>query len=132
MKKHGAHYYRPCLHSDPALLTQLARFSNISLISANASRQKLNAQLTEILDGKQIIEMMPAPAQQAAEKRTEKPTASEQRVMTLLRAGYSVTQIAGQLCRSVKTVSTYKRQIMRKFGVTSEVALFAQKYENHS
>ncbi|MBW7981901.1 response regulator transcription factor [Enterobacillus tribolii] len=117
----------------PALLMQLARFSNVSLISANASRQKLNAQLTEILDGKQVIEMMPAPApaQQVAEKRREKLTASEQRVMALLRAGFSVTQIAGQLCRSVKTVSTHKRQIMRKLGVTSEVALFAQKYENH-
>lgn len=113
----------------PALLLQLVAFPNVSVISAEASRQRISAQIAEILAGKRVLEMMPEATATVAPKTKERLTNSEQRVMALLQAGLSVTQIAGQLCRSVKTVSTHKRQIMRKFGVTSEVALFARNGE---
>ena len=58
-------------------------------------------------------------------------TKSESKVYVMLRSGYSVTQIAHQLSRSVKTISSHKRKIMQKFGVTSEVEMFAKFKDEH-
>lgn len=50
---------------------------------------------------------------------------SEQRVLTCLLGNGSVTTTARLLHKSVKTVSTQKRTIMKKLGVAHEVALYA-------
>jgi two-component system capsular synthesis response regulator RcsB len=48
----------------------------------------------------------------------------ESEVMRLYLSGSSVTGIAGQLCRSVKTISRQKNSAMRKLGATNERELF--------
>ncbi|MGO4810696.1 response regulator [Cupriavidus sp. 2MCAB6] len=48
----------------------------------------------------------------------------ESEVMRLYLSGNSVTGIAGQLCRSVKTISRQKNSAMRKLGATNERELF--------
>ncbi|MBW7984965.1 helix-turn-helix transcriptional regulator [Enterobacillus tribolii] len=52
-------------------------------------------------------------------------TESERRVLKWLLAGYDIAQIAGQIRRSVKTVSTHKRNIMKKLEVSNDDELFA-------
>lgn len=49
----------------------------------------------------------------------------EQQVLNALLNGHSVSDIAHQQARSVKTVSFQKRHLMQKLGLHSEVELFA-------
>lgn len=49
----------------------------------------------------------------------------EQLVLNALLTGLSVTDIAYQQGRSVKTVSYQKRRLMQKLGLNNDVALFA-------
>lgn len=50
-------------------------------------------------------------------------TLAERRVLEHLRRGYSGVEIARLLFRSQKTVSSHKRNIMRKLGVKNDVEL---------
>lgn len=50
---------------------------------------------------------------------------SEIKVYSLLQEGFSITQIAKKISRSVKTVSAHKRNMMGKLGIDSEVELYA-------
>ena len=47
----------------------------------------------------------------------------ELRVLTSIASGYSVTDIARQLCLSVKTVSTYRTRVMEKLSLSSNAEL---------
>jgi DNA-binding NarL/FixJ family response regulator len=51
----------------------------------------------------------------------------EHQVMLMLAAGKSVSDIAGELCLSVKTISTYRTRIMDKMGMkkNAELTLYA-------
>ncbi|MDX7744037.1 LuxR C-terminal-related transcriptional regulator [Aeromonas veronii] len=51
-------------------------------------------------------------------------TAKESEVVRLLASGMSVTQVADNLHRSVKTISTQKKSAMIRLGITSDSALF--------
>ncbi|CAM4261793.1 helix-turn-helix domain-containing protein [Serratia silvae] len=50
---------------------------------------------------------------------------SEIKVYSLLQEGFSISQIAKKISRSVKTVSAHKRNMMGKLGIESEVELYA-------
>jgi DNA-binding NarL/FixJ family response regulator len=47
----------------------------------------------------------------------------ELEVMRLLASGKRVSEIADELCLSVKTVSTYRTRILRKLGVRTTAAI---------
>lgn len=51
----------------------------------------------------------------------------EHQVMLMLAEGQSVSDIAGELCLSVKTISTYRTRIMAKMGMkkNAELTLYA-------
>ncbi|HHQ4738550.1 response regulator [Aeromonas veronii] len=51
-------------------------------------------------------------------------TPKESEVVRLLASGMSVTQVAKYLHRSVKTISTQKKNAMARLGITSDSALF--------
>lgn len=51
-------------------------------------------------------------------------TPKESEVVRLLASGMSVTQVAEYLHRSVKTISTQKKNAMARLGITSDSALF--------
>ncbi|MBW7981539.1 helix-turn-helix transcriptional regulator [Enterobacillus tribolii] len=114
----------------PTLLSHLAQEPTVSLISLTEPREVLSKQVTQILNGEKIINLNidaeKGNTRPPAQKKRAALTESERRVLSLLRAGYSVTQIANQQERSVKTISTHKRRIMQKFGAKSEVELFAR------
>ncbi|ALR76890.1 helix-turn-helix transcriptional regulator [[Enterobacter] lignolyticus] len=50
-------------------------------------------------------------------------TETESKILAFLRDGKSGVEISRSLFRSQKTVSSHKRNIMRKFGVTDDLAL---------
>jgi DNA-binding NarL/FixJ family response regulator len=57
----------------------------------------------------------------------EKLSDREYQVMLLLASGKTVTQVADELCLSVKTISTYRRHILEKmqFGTNAEITMYA-------
>jgi DNA-binding NarL/FixJ family response regulator len=57
----------------------------------------------------------------------EKLSDREYQVMLLIASGKTVTQIADELCLSVKTISTYRRHILEKmqFSTNAEITMYA-------
>lgn len=55
----------------------------------------------------------------------------EFQVMGMLVAGKSITDIAGELNLSVKTVSTHKTRLMQKMGMTNQADLIRYAMENN-
>ncbi|UBM43004.1 LuxR C-terminal-related transcriptional regulator [Hafnia paralvei] len=51
-------------------------------------------------------------------------TPEEKKVVLLMNKGLSSVMIATLLNKNIKTVSSYKRSIMRKIGVRSNVQLY--------
>lgn len=106
-------------------LNVLSGLSSISLIALQTPEILLIEQLRRIISGEIII------SSQFSSQPTRLPapyelTVTEMRVLELLHAGFSVTQIANRLSRSVKTVSAHKRNIMTKLRVDNEISLFSR------
>ena len=57
----------------------------------------------------------------------EKLSDREYQVMLLIASGKTVTQIAEELCLSVKTISTYRRHILEKmqFATNADITMYA-------
>lgn len=51
-------------------------------------------------------------------------TTKEAEVLRLLATGYNVTDVAKTLCRSIKTISTQKRNAMHKLGLRNDKELY--------
>jgi two-component system invasion response regulator UvrY len=55
----------------------------------------------------------------------------EFQVLRLIAAGESVTEIAAELCLSVKTVSTYRARMLEKMNLTTNAELIHYAMQNH-
>lgn len=106
-------------------LIALSGQPSLSVIALQTPETALIQQLQQVLAGKQVISPRLLP-QLSAPLVSYVLTRSELRVLELLQAGYSVTQVAGRLQRSVKTVSGHKRHLMQKLRVDNEIALFSR------
>lgn len=83
------------------------------LIVLHRIRRKLNSDTCEVR-GKKIVMGLKKPV------ALMPLSAKERTVIEYLHKGLSVTQTAERVNRSVKTVSTQKRQAMRKLGIRCE------------
>lgn len=115
---------------DIDLLLHLLTGRRISLLSRREPEEAALALIGNALQGKsaasplilQTLNHFPyAIRNQIATGLTE----TERRILKWLLAGYGVLQIASQTRRSVKTVSTHKRNIMKKLHVATDAELFA-------
>lgn len=71
-----------------------------------------------------LAEPRPGPADAGEAGTMPRLSPREAEVVRLFVQGFSVTQIAEQLRRSVKTVSQQKNDAMRKLGIASHVQLY--------
>lgn len=55
----------------------------------------------------------------------------EFQVMTMMGTGKSVTEIAGELALSVKTITTYRARIFEKIGITYNAQLLSYIYKHN-
>jgi two-component system, NarL family, invasion response regulator UvrY len=55
----------------------------------------------------------------------------EYQVMLMLASGKSVKEIAGELCLSVKTISTYRSRVMEKMNMKKNAELTLYAIQNH-
>lgn len=110
------------------LLFELSRQPSLSLLALQTPEPLLSQQLIQILAGKWVISPLLSAMLTTGTPKSEacRLTVAELQVLEFLQAGYSVTQIANRLSRSVKTVSTHKRHVMHKLRVGNEIELFAR------
>jgi len=64
------------------------------------------------------------------ESETAKLSPRETEVLRLFASGYTVSEIARQLNRSVKTVSSQKMEAMNKLGIKSDLGIYAYAREH--
>jgi two-component system capsular synthesis response regulator RcsB len=98
-----------------------------SFISLSEDIHQLTTLVDQVLAGKVIISPSLFNEKEAGTLNIDVAEFSrtEKKVYNLLREGLSISQIAKNNARSVKTVSAHKRNIMEKLGVNSEVELYA-------
>lgn len=98
-----------------------------SYIALSEDIRQLVNQVDQVLAGKIVISPSLRSEQGASLSNTDaRPfSRSEIKVYSLLQEGFSISQIAKKISRSVKTVSAHKRNMMGKLGIESEVELYA-------
>ncbi|GLQ90751.1 response regulator transcription factor [Dyella flagellata] len=102
------------------------------LVAKVAMTKELQLAIGAVMNGRTYIceamreHVVDWSAQEGPERAAEAVVLSqrEAEVVRLYAQGLSVTQIAEQLHRSVKTVSQQKNDAMRKLGITSNTQLF--------
>ena len=99
-----------------------------------ASDELLNA-VQRVLGGAKYItvslgEKLARDIESGDQKLHESLSNREFQVMCMLAAGQIVKEIAGELCLSVKTISTYRTRILEKMNVTSNAELMRYAARN--
>ncbi|WP_154667015.1 LuxR C-terminal-related transcriptional regulator [Chania multitudinisentens] len=105
----------------------LGHLPEASFIALSEDIPQLANQVDLVLAGNVVTSPCLCTAQGVSVFNTDvKPFSdSEIKVYHLLQEGFSITQIAKKISRSVKTVSSHKRSMMGKLGIDSEVELYA-------
>jgi two-component system invasion response regulator UvrY len=99
-------------------------------IEKRAATEEMIKAITEVLAGRTYVSPSTPPADAndpgAATLPHEQLSDREYQVLCMLGAGKTVSQIAGELELSVKTVSTYRARILEKMELhsTSELMLY--------
>ncbi|WP_140920324.1 response regulator transcription factor [Limnobaculum xujianqingii] len=109
-------------------INKLCKQPLISMLALQTPETQLRQQIESVLSGELVISPLLYMSSTVAsiDLTVEPLTDAEQRVLKLMYQGYSIVQIAEQLCRSAKTISTHKYHLMRKLRVRNEVELFAR------
>ncbi|MBK5143076.1 response regulator transcription factor [Budviciaceae bacterium BWR-B9] len=109
-------------------MAKLCKQPLISLLALQTPEAQLREQINRVLSGDLVISptLYMSSTTASVDLELEPLTDAEQRVLKLMYQGYSIVQIAEQLCRSAKTVSTHKYHLMRKLRARNEVELFAR------
>lgn len=115
-------------HCTPELASRLESQADISLATPYEEQVQLSQSVMRVMAGEKTLSARIGGGARQKSRRVAL-TATEQRVLGLLHKGYSVSWIADEMCRSIKTISSHKRNIMSRMGVRSEVELFARVYE---
>lgn len=109
------------------VLFALKNQPSVSLLPQQVAERVLQYNIIKIINGERVIPKELLQQQRLFRKdRAFELTDAESRVLNLMQSGYSVTNIALILGRSIKTISAHKRNLMIKTGSNSEVELFSK------
>jgi DNA-binding NarL/FixJ family response regulator len=86
-------------------------------------RKYVSASLAEKLAGDLEVDTRRPPHESLSDR--------EYQVMLMLAGGKSVTEIAAELCLSVKTISTYRTRVMEKMNMKKNAELTLYAVQNH-
>lgn len=118
------------LHSERQFAVHAVRSGARGYVSKQSACDELVSAVRRVLNGghwvshsfaEQLLFGPNADALDTAQHHTLSPR--ELRVLTSIASGYCVTEIAKNLCLSVKTVSTYRSRLKEKLGLTSNAEL---------
>jgi two-component system capsular synthesis response regulator RcsB len=121
---------------NPALLKRLREVGVQAVISKGDDLSHIGLAIIQVTRGKEYI----GPSIQAAldsmgisasgQQRDVVLSKRELEVVRLFVSGMTITEIAAQLCRSIKTISTQKNTAMRKLGIDRDSELFQYAQSN--
>jgi two-component system, NarL family, captular synthesis response regulator RcsB len=121
---------------NPALLKRLREVGVLAVISKGDDLSHIGLAIIQVMRGKEYI----GPSVQAALDSMGMSASGQQRdvvlskreleVVRLFVSGMTITEIAAQLCRSIKTISTQKNTAMRKLGIERDSELFQYAQSN--
>ena len=89
----------------------------------SSGRKYVSASLAEKLAGDLEVDTRRPPHESLSDR--------EYQVMLMLAGGKSVTEIAAELCLSVKTISTYRTRVMEKMNMKKNAELTLYAVQNH-
>ena len=99
-----------------------------SYLTKETASDELNKAVTRVLGGAKYIppslgEKLARNIESGDQKRHEALSNREFQVMCMLATGRTVKEIAGELCLSIKTISTYRTRTLEKMQLTSNAEL---------
>lgn len=116
------------LLKNPAILAKIAASPVHGILNKEGNIKDIPAAIVRVLNGQRYLGANVTLALENADLgyRREQPSLStrEIEVLRLFLAGMSMTQIAEQTFRSIKTVSNQKQSALRKLGCENDAALF--------
>ena len=121
--------------SNPGTLGNIARLSNVRGVVSKADAVKeLHVAINAAVANRNYVSASVKRQLDLSGADASVPTTAlskrEAEVMRLFASGHTVSEIARQLNRSVKTVSSQKVEAMRKLGVTSDLELYSYAREH--
>ena len=121
--------------ANPGVLNNIARLGNVrGVVSKSDAMKELPTAVTAATAGRSYLSASVRKQIELTQgdRADSTPALSkrEAEVMRLFALGHTVSEIARQLNRSVKTVSSQKVEAMRKLGVKSDLEFYAYAREH--
>lgn len=136
----GEHRHLPVLilsmHPEDQFAVRLLRSGAAGYMTKETAPEELARAIRQVAAGGRYISPTLAAmladevAGKPAQRRHESLSNREFEVLRLIGSGHTVTEIAAQLCVSVKTVSTYRARILEKLGITTTAELIRYALEH--
>jgi len=116
--------------ANPGVLNNIARLGNVrGVVSKSDAMKELPTAVTAATAGRSYLSASVRKQVELTQGESADSTTTlskrEAEVMRLFALGHTVSEIARQLNRSVKTVSSQKVEAMRKLGVKSDLEFYA-------
>lgn len=111
----------------PELHTLLQHCPQVSFVSRKAPLQEVRRAFAATLGGGRYYNPAVISKRNNIANGIVSLTNSEKRVLSFLLKGYSQSQIARLLSRSIKTISAQKCSTVRKLGIKRDAELFSMK-----
>lgn len=115
------------MHNDAILHPLIKEGVNAIVLKKTVICELSNA-IKLVLEGQSYID--PA-LRKLQEKNIKSLSLKEAEVIRLLASGMSVSQVANHLHRSIKTISSQKKNAMARLGISSDSALFEYVKSNN-
>jgi len=121
--------------ANPGVLNNIARLGNVrGVVSKSDAMKELPTAVTAATAGRSYLSASVRKQVELTQGESADSTTTlskrEAEVMRLFALGHTVSEIARQLNRSVKTVSSQKVEAMRKLGVKSDLEFYAYAREH--
>ena len=121
--------------ANPGVLNNIAKLANVrGVVSKSDAMKELPTAATAATAGRGYLSASVRKQIESVQRESTDSTTTlskrEAEVMRLFALGLTVSEIARQLNRSVKTVSSQKVEAMRKLGVKSDLEFYAYAREH--
>ncbi len=123
------------MHSEEQYARRAFQAGASGYVTKDASREELVSAISQVLDGGKYVspalaEKLVVGLDRSSEPAHQALSGREFEVMRLIASGQTVSEIAGVLSLSDKTVSTYRARILEKMGLKSNAELMHYAMRN--
>lgn len=123
------------MHNEPQFAVRAIKAGAAGYVTKDSAGAELVRAVRAVVSGQRYVasalaEPLASYLAEGSDRKHERLSERESRVLDLLVAGQTVTEIADELALSVKTVSTYRTRLLHKLHVDSTAALVRYALEH--